>query len=63
MAVAFLDVAVYVTSLAIFKNLVLIGDHVKSLWFVAFQVRTNSWSRHYAYLTCPRRSRPTSWSS
>jgi hypothetical protein len=38
--VAFLDVGVYVTSLRTLKNLLLIGDAVKSIWFVAFQVRT-----------------------
>ena len=36
--VAFLDVGVYVTSLRAMKNLLLIGDAIKSLWFVAFQV-------------------------
>jgi hypothetical protein len=35
--VAFLDVGVYVTSLRTLKNLLLIGDAVKSIWFVAFQ--------------------------
>ncbi|KAH9830080.1 CPSF A subunit region-domain-containing protein [Rhodofomes roseus] len=35
--VAFLDVGVYVTSLRTVKNLLLIGDAVKSIWFVAFQ--------------------------
>ena len=38
MGVAFLDVGVYVTSLRAVKNLLLIGDAVKSIWFVAFQV-------------------------
>lgn len=37
--VAFLDVGVYVTSLKALKNLLLIGDAVKSVSFVAFQVR------------------------
>lgn len=36
--VAFLDVGVYVTSLRAMKNLLLIGDAVKSVTFVAFQV-------------------------
>ena len=36
--VAFLDVGVYVTTLRTIKNLLLIGDAVKSVWFVAFQV-------------------------
>ncbi|KAF8555471.1 hypothetical protein OG21DRAFT_1496241 [Imleria badia] len=35
--VAFLDVGVYVTSLRVLKNLLLIGDAVKSVWLVAFQ--------------------------
>ncbi|EGO29249.1 hypothetical protein SERLADRAFT_445076 [Serpula lacrymans var. lacrymans S7.9] len=35
--VAFLDVGVYVTSLRVVKNFLLIGDAVKSIWFVAFQ--------------------------
>ncbi|KAG8922734.1 mRNA cleavage and polyadenylation factor subunit [Tulasnella sp. 418] len=35
--VAFLDVGLYVTSLTTLKNLLLIGDEVKSVWFVAFQ--------------------------
>ena len=36
--VAFMDVGVYVTSLRTLKNLLLIGDAVKSVMFVAFQV-------------------------
>jgi hypothetical protein len=36
--VAFLDVGIYVTSLRAVKNLLVIGDAVKSVWFVAFQV-------------------------
>ena len=39
MGVAFMDVGVYVTSLRTLKNLLLIGDAVKSAMFVAFQVR------------------------
>ncbi|TFK39321.1 CPSF A subunit region-domain-containing protein [Crucibulum laeve] len=35
--VAFMDVGVYVTSLRTLKNLLLIGDAVKSVYFVAFQ--------------------------
>ncbi|KAI6016186.1 CPSF A subunit region-domain-containing protein [Pisolithus marmoratus] len=35
--VAFLDVGVYVTSLRSLKNLLLVGDAVKSVWLVAFQ--------------------------
>jgi len=38
--VAFMDVGVYVTSLQTLKNLLLIGDAVKSVSFVAFQVRS-----------------------
>ena len=37
--VAFLDVGVYVTTMRALKNLLIIGDAVKSVWFVAFQVR------------------------
>lgn len=37
--VAFLDVGVYVTSLRTLNNLLLVSDAVKSVWFVAFQVR------------------------
>lgn len=36
--VAFMDVGVYVTSLRTLKNLLLIGDAVKSVMFAAFQV-------------------------
>lgn len=36
--VAFLDIGVYVTSLQAVKNLLVIGDAVKSVWLVAFQV-------------------------
>lgn len=36
--VAFLDAGLYVTSLRVLKNLLLIGDAVKSTMFVAFQV-------------------------
>ncbi|THG98888.1 hypothetical protein EW026_g3366 [Hermanssonia centrifuga] len=35
--VAFLDVGVYVTSLRAVKNLLVIGDAIKGVWFVAFQ--------------------------
>jgi cleavage and polyadenylation specificity factor subunit 1 len=35
--VAFLDVGVYVTTMRALKNLLIIGDAVKSVWFVAFQ--------------------------
>ncbi|KAH7107502.1 CPSF A subunit region-domain-containing protein [Auriculariales sp. MPI-PUGE-AT-0066] len=35
--VAFMDVGIYVTSLRSLKNLLLIGDAVKSVWFCAFQ--------------------------
>ncbi|KAF8500474.1 CPSF A subunit region-domain-containing protein [Russula emetica] len=35
--VAFLDVGVYVTTMRSLKNLLIIGDAVKSVWFVAFQ--------------------------
>jgi cleavage and polyadenylation specificity factor subunit 1 len=35
--VAFLDVGVYVSSLRALKNLLVVGDAVKSVWLVAFQ--------------------------
>ncbi|KAI0366045.1 hypothetical protein BV20DRAFT_1115505 [Pilatotrama ljubarskyi] len=47
--VAFLDVGVYVTSLRAVKNLLVIGDAVKSVWFVAFQTLTTAASPE---LTC-----------
>ena len=34
-----MDVGVYVTSLRTLKNFLLVGDAVKSVMFVAFQVR------------------------
>lgn len=37
MGIAFLDVGVYVTSLRTMKNFLLVGDIIKSVWFVAFQ--------------------------
>jgi len=36
-----MDVGIYVTSLRVLKNLLLIGDAVKSVMFVAFQVRVS----------------------
>ncbi|GJJ10703.1 hypothetical protein Clacol_004930 [Clathrus columnatus] len=35
--VAFLDVGVYVTSIKTMKNILIIGDAMKGVWFVAFQ--------------------------
>jgi hypothetical protein len=35
--IAFLDAQVYLTSVACIKNMFLIGDLCKSIWFVAFQ--------------------------
>ena len=64
MGVAFLDVGVYVTSLRVLKNLLLIGDAVKSVWLVAFQVYTYVFSLGAAGVTnvdC-RRTR-TNWLS
>ena len=48
MGVAFMDVGVYVTSLRTLKNLLLIGDAVKSAMFVAFQVCSFFFSTRYA---------------
>ena len=63
--VAFLDVGVYVTSLRAVKNLLVIGDSVKSVWFVAFQVSpvSASLSAHFISqvpLPPPRCLRPRS---
>ena len=38
-SVTFLNVGIYVTTMCSLKNLLIIGDAVKSVWFVAFQVR------------------------
>jgi cleavage and polyadenylation specificity factor subunit 1 len=38
MGLAFLDVTIYVTSIKVFKNFILVSDLVKSMWFVALQV-------------------------
>lgn len=38
MGLAFLDVSMYVTSLRVFKNLILVGDFVKSMVFSTLQV-------------------------
>lgn len=37
MGLAFLDVSMYVTSLKVFKNLIIVGDFVKSLIFASMQ--------------------------
>lgn len=37
MGLAFLDVSMYVTSLKVFKNLIIVGDFVKSLVFASMQ--------------------------
>jgi len=49
--VAFLDVGVYVTTMRALKNLLIIGDAVKSVWFVAFQVRASFISKGKRSLT------------
>ena len=41
--VAFMDVGVYVTALRCLKNLLLVSDAVRSVWFVAFQVRCGNY--------------------
>jgi len=48
-----MDVGVYVTSLQTLKNLLLIGDAVKSISFVAFQVRSPSHIPRNETLTRP----------
>lgn len=35
---AFLDIGLYVTNIRTMKNLILISDAVKSVWFICFQV-------------------------
>ena len=42
MALAFVDVGLYVTSIKVFKNFMLFGDAMKSIWFTALQVRYHS---------------------
>ena len=39
LGLAFLDTSIYVTSIRTLKNLLLIGDVEKSVWFAVFQVR------------------------
>ena len=66
--VAFLDVGVFVTSLRSIKNFLVIGDAVKSVWFVAFQVSISIFSTFYfsvakgcARLTLSRKTLTNSW--
>jgi cleavage and polyadenylation specificity factor subunit 1 len=42
MGLAFLDVQIYVASIKVFKNLILISDFLKSVWLVSFQVGSPS---------------------
>jgi cleavage and polyadenylation specificity factor subunit 1 len=37
MGLAFLDVQIYVTRIRVFKNLILISDVLRSIWFVSLQ--------------------------
>jgi len=37
MGLAFLDVQIYVTSIRVFKNFILISDLLRSIWFVSLQ--------------------------
>ncbi|EIW66021.1 hypothetical protein TREMEDRAFT_70300 [Tremella mesenterica DSM 1558] len=37
MGLAFVDVMIYLTSIKVFKNFILISDMVKSIWFLSFQ--------------------------
>lgn len=39
LGVAFLDISIYTTTITTLKNLIILGDAVRSIWFVAFQVR------------------------
>lgn len=38
LALAFADVGLFVTSISVFKNLILFGDAFKSMWFASLQV-------------------------
>jgi hypothetical protein len=51
MGLAFLDVSLYVTSIRVFKNFILIGDFAKSIWFVSLQV---SLRRSHHWIECKR---------
>lgn len=42
LAVGFLDVGVHTTCIRTLKNLILVGDAIKGLGFIAFQVRIDS---------------------
>ena len=59
--VAFLDVGVYVTSLRAIKNLLLIGDAVKSVWFVGFQVFSNVFIGQFGRLRNKNRRILSNW--
>ena len=41
MGLAFLDLNLYATSLRTFKNLALVGDLMKSMWLISFQVSSS----------------------
>ena len=51
MGLAFLDVMLYVTSIKVFKNLILISDIEKSVWFISLQVRNTCTSYPEAMLS------------
>ena len=42
MALAFVDVGLYTTSISVFKNLILFADAIKSMQFASLQV-SQSW--------------------
>jgi hypothetical protein len=61
--VAFLDVPPFITSLKTFKNLLLIGDMVKSVWLAVFQVRIHSKARIRTLVDPLHRKYHSSWMS
>ncbi|WRT69124.1 protein CFT1 [Kwoniella shivajii] len=54
MGLAFLDVQIYVTSIKVFKNFILISDLYKSFWFVALQ------EEPYKFITISKDLQPVS---
>lgn len=42
--IAFIDVQIYVTSVKVVKNTIMLADAYKSVWFVGFQVSSGSFA-------------------
>jgi hypothetical protein len=62
--VAFLDVPPYIATLRTFKNFLLIGDMVKSVWLAVFQVSglvTTACPDEDTHHTVQHRNRHSSW--